>query len=195
MRRKKLTPLAFFALVAKGYVVIIVAIIVVILAYILIWKIARILSALKPSGSNTNSTEYYYNTNSGGSALLQSSLNGLTSFTIFYGVNSSNSQPWVSVNNLIVTPPGVGNDLINNSNEYKSAINLGNQSIVYDWNAQTGALISQQTNYPYSVKIEKSLDLVNWSVVFVDTNCVPDAILSFTDPNATQPSAFYRLVK
>jgi hypothetical protein len=202
-----------------GFIVIIIAIIVVIMAGLFIWYIARILSQIKLGGSNTNNTEYYYNTNysggttlsyqsatnnteyyyntnySGGTTLSYQSAGETPSFTLFYCVPSfSNCLPWVAVTNCIVTLNGCGVDLINNSNEYMVSVNLGTYSVVEDYNAQTGAQLGSWTNASKVVVIQKSVDLKNWVPIFTDTNCLPDSILSYTDPNAVETKAFYRVV-
>ena len=198
MKRKRYTPLGLLTLLAKAWVIVILAIIVVVLAYIIVWKIARILSQMAPSGSKTNQTDTYYSTNYNYEPYIAtgfiSQVTNPPSFTLFYGYSSLDNHPWVSLTNNMVTAGGQSVDLINNSTEYKVSINLGTYSVVYDYDAQTGLQIGSGSNGTVTVIIQKSSDLLHWQDAYTNTGTVQDTVNDWTDDVVTNERAFYRAV-
>ena len=73
------------------------------------------------------------------------------------------------------------------------AFNTGTNSITMAYDANTGNELYEVTNQPVSVTICKSTNLAAWKVLYTDTNCLPDIIQSFTDSNAVEPGAFYKI--
>lgn len=184
----------------SGFIVIIIAIIVVALAASFIFYIARVLSQLKLGGSNTNSTSFYYQTNYGGYTPLQVNYQSPTNgsgqsptFTFGYGICSSNWQGWMSLTNTIATPAGSGNELENDSNIYAISVNLGTYSVYLKYDAQTGNQLSEVSNAAVIAVIQKSTNLVNWTSIYTDSNCLPDNVAVFTDGNAVESAASYRV--
>ena len=186
----------------NGFIIIILAIIVVILAFGFVFYIARLLSQLKLGGSNTNTNnaEYYYQTNYGGYVMQQStyqpssSISGQSpTFTFGYGICSSNWQGWMSLTNTIATIPGTGNELENDSNIYAISVNMGTYSVYLKYDAQTGTQLSEVSNSAVIAVIQKSTNLVNWTSIYTESNCLPDNVAVFTDSNAVEAAASYRV--
>ena len=189
----------------SGFIVIILAIIVVIIAYTLVWLIARKLTQIIPNGK-TNTVQYYYQTNYGypqnlpGLKLDSPFVEGasttnvlpVSAFTFLYGFHAGHG--WVNFNtNLTVTVPGTVCELENDSIRYVVAFNTGTNSLTMAYDANTGTELYEVTNQPVTVTICKSTNLVDWEPLWTDTNLVPDTVQIFTDSNASEPEAFYKV--
>ena len=185
----------------SAFIEIIVAMMVLIIGAVVIYQIARLLSQVFPSGStNTNTASFYYQTNNGGYAMQQSTYHpssGISeqspTFTFGYGICSSNWQGWMSLTNTIATIPGTGNELENDSNIYAISVNMGTYSVYLTYDAQTGNQLSEVSNSAVIAVIQKSTNLVDWTSIYTESNCVPDNVAVFTDSNAVEATASYRV--
>lgn len=99
----------------------------------------------------------------------------------------------MSLTNTVSTPAGAGNELENDSNVYAIAVNLGTYSVYLKYDAQTGNQLSEVSNAAVIAVIQKSTNLVNWTSIYTDSNCLPDNVAVFTDSNAVEASASYRM--
>jgi hypothetical protein len=81
---------------------------------------------------------------------------------------------------------------VNNSNTFLLSVNYGTYSINMDFNAQTGAEVDI-SNSMTSVVISKSLNGIHWVPIFTNDRCVMDCPYSYTDNNATDRAALYRV--
>ena len=91
-----------------------------------------------------------------------------------------------------MTAPGTCNELENDSNRYVVVFNTGTNSLTMAYDANTGNELYEVTNQPGTVTICKSTNLVDWTALWTDTNCLPDIVNVFTDTNATNSRAYYR---
>lgn len=188
---------------SAGFVELIIAMMVLIIGAIIIYQIARLLSQVFPAGSSTNnSTSFYYQTNYSYSPLMSQDNYQATSstasqpptFTFSYGIRSSNGIAWTSISNVLAIAGGCDTELENDSNFYAISVNMGTYSVYLKYDAQTGNQISESSNAAIAAVILKSTNLVHWNPIYTNLNCLPDIGNEFTDRNAVEPAAFYRVV-
>lgn len=154
-----------------------------------------------PKPTNDVQTTYYYDHSSAVQTQPLYSYDTIQNpnlaggFPLQYGVSSSDGLPWIEAG----------------TNEVCTTTNTGYLGVIYTFDNDTncidvvvatgGALYRVTytatndftTNYPLTVVIQSSSNLVDWHAILVDGGCVPDAVANFTDTNATTRSNFYRV--
>jgi hypothetical protein len=187
----------------SGYITLIIAILVIIVGAIVIYQLARLLHSVFPN-PGTNNYSVYTETNVGYPQVVQIPLNDASyvlqgtnisrTFTFSYGLWNSNNL-WLSV--TTPPPPTAGGDvtvLIDTTNEYAIAINMGTYDLYLDYDAVTGDQIENSSNGICPIIIEKSTNLLNWLPIYTNQNCVPGNVQQFTDTNAVESTAFYKIL-
>ena len=207
-KRASLAVWFVIALTVAAWVLVVIAIFIVLAgAGYVYYKVARTVTSLT---SNINKTTIAYATDPLSQVIFPAtdqmiqnlSVGSSKTFTFHYGVGLKSpilgTNCLISVNPIDVlwqTPDGLAtnvNVLINTPQEYAfSIVEPNGQVFTWDYNAQNGQLYNQYTSN--TVVIEKTTDLVNWTPIFTNTGCGIGDDNIFTDSNASQNAAFYRL--